>query len=70
MKYLWMTLIELCIRSSCSCVVGTGTIVAAVSEAAERRPDIICGKPHLPIFDTVLKLHNVDPKRCIMIGDR
>ncbi|KAK2177474.1 hypothetical protein NP493_597g04018 [Ridgeia piscesae] len=51
-------------------IPGTGTIVAAVSEAAERRPDIICGKPHLPIFDTVLKLHNVDPKRCIMIGDR
>ncbi|KAI0220478.1 Glycerol-3-phosphate phosphatase [Lamellibrachia satsuma] len=51
-------------------IPGTGTMVAAVAEGAERQPDVICGKPHQPIFDTVKELHKADPKRCVMIGDR
>ena len=45
-------------------------MVAAVAAGAERQPDVVCGKPHQPIFDAIRMLHNVDPKRCIMIGDR
>ena len=48
---------------------GTGTLVNAVSFPAQRRP-IIVGKPEPPMFEELRKLHNLDPQRCLMVGDR
>ncbi|XP_067002122.2 glycerol-3-phosphate phosphatase [Anabrus simplex] len=50
-------------------VPGTGSIVAAV-EACAGRPAFKIGKPSSYIRDVIVKRHNVDPKRTLMIGDR
>ncbi|XP_076471925.1 glycerol-3-phosphate phosphatase-like isoform X2 [Babylonia areolata] len=50
-------------------VPGTGTIVKAVSVPAEREP-IIVGKPSPSMFEELRKLHNLEPSRCVMVGDR
>ncbi|KAL8597586.1 hypothetical protein ACOMHN_001517 [Nucella lapillus] len=50
-------------------VPGTGTMVKAVSVPAERDP-IIVGKPSTHMFDELRKLHDLDPARCLMVGDR
>ena len=49
---------------------GTGAVVAAVEAAIGRSADVVCGKPHAPIFDVTMELHKLDPKRTVMIGDR
>ena len=38
--------------------------------ASQRTPDIICGKPHKPMFDVLVNTYNIDPKKTLMIGDR
>ncbi|KAL8597587.1 hypothetical protein ACOMHN_001518 [Nucella lapillus] len=50
-------------------VPGTGTMVKAVSYPAEKDP-IIVGKPSTHMFDVLRKLHDLDPARCLMVGDR
>jgi len=49
---------------------GAGSVVAMVQTASGRAPDVICGKPHKPMFDVIMEKYNVDPKRTLMIGDR
>ena len=48
---------------------GTGTMVMAVSYPAQRKP-IVVGKPQPPMFEELKKVHNLDPDRCLMVGDR
>ncbi|KAK7491507.1 hypothetical protein BaRGS_00017336 [Batillaria attramentaria] len=50
-------------------IPGTGTMVAAVKTPAQREP-IVVGKPERPMFEELQKLHNLDPARCVMVGDR
>lgn len=50
-------------------IPGTGTMVAAVKYPAQREP-IILGKPERSMFEQLQKEHNLDPKRCVMVGDR
>ncbi|XP_023219297.1 glycerol-3-phosphate phosphatase-like isoform X3 [Centruroides sculpturatus] len=51
-------------------VPGTGPVVAAINNVTKRNP-IICGKPYSPIFEAVQSSHpDLNPNRCIMIGDR
>ena len=49
---------------------GTGAILAAVEVAGGRKPEAIMGKPHRPMFDMIQQMHDIDPTRTIMIGDR
>lgn len=47
---------------------GNGMLVAAVAEAAGRRPDAVAGKPHAPLMvESVERLH---ARRPIVVGDR
>lgn len=47
---------------------GNGTLVNAVAAATGRRPDVVAGKPHRPLFDeTVLRIGGTRP---IVVGDR
>ncbi len=46
---------------------GNGALVAAVSAAAGRGPDVVCGKPHAPMAAAVRRLVG---DTGIMIGDR
>jgi len=49
---------------------GTGSMVAAVSTAAGRKP-IVLGKPSKFMFEIVQKRHpGIQPERTLMIGDR
>ena len=51
-------------------VIGTGSIVAAVTTASQREPFIL-GKHSSYIFEAVMKEYpNIQPERTIMIGDK
>lgn len=49
---------------------GTGAFITAVSYAAERKPDVICGKPDSVMIDCVKAECDFDPSKAIMVGDR
>lgn len=50
-------------------IPGTGSLVRCVETAAERKAEIM-GKPNPHICDGIFSDYKVDPKRCLMIGDR
>ncbi|XP_049810292.1 glycerol-3-phosphate phosphatase isoform X2 [Schistocerca nitens] len=50
-------------------IPGAGCIVAAVECCAGRKPKVI-GKPGDYIRDYLIKKHNINPQRTLMIGDR
>uniref|UniRef100_A0A0B7BHK2 Phosphoglycolate phosphatase n=1 Tax=Arion vulgaris TaxID=1028688 RepID=A0A0B7BHK2_9EUPU len=56
-------------KDSNICIPGTGCMVLPVTVAAERDP-IVMGKPSTNMFDVLKKIHNLDPSRCMMTGDR
>ncbi|KAL8618763.1 hypothetical protein ACOMHN_015173 [Nucella lapillus] len=49
-------------------IPGTGTLGVAIAYSTNRQP-IILGKPRPFMFEELRKMHNLDPKRCLMIGD-
>ena len=54
---------------------GAGTLLAALSAATGRAPDMICGKPNTGLFDIMLNAESkngrsVKPSECLMVGDR
>jgi len=48
---------------------GTGTIVAAVECASDRKP-VVIGKPNQVFMDCITEATGLDPARTCMIGDR
>ncbi|XP_034049286.1 glycerol-3-phosphate phosphatase [Thalassophryne amazonica] len=50
-------------------VPGTGSLLKAVEMTAQRHAQTV-GKPNSFMFDCIASQFNVDPKRCLMIGDR
>ncbi|KAK3793802.1 hypothetical protein RRG08_061935 [Elysia crispata] len=50
-------------------IPGTGCMVSPVSLASGREP-IVMGKPAPNMFEVLRKVHNLDPSRCMMVGDR
>jgi len=48
---------------------GTGAIVGSIKIPSRKEP-IIVGKPNSVMFDLLKKEHNLDPSRCMMVGDR
>ncbi|XP_048769824.2 glycerol-3-phosphate phosphatase-like isoform X2 [Ostrea edulis] len=50
-------------------VPGTGSIVASVKVPARKEP-IVMGKPEINMFKCLQEAHNLDPSRCMMVGDR
>ena len=51
-------------------VIGTGVIVNSVCFAAQRQPDVWCGKPHSFMLDCINKEVEIDFSRALMVGDR
>ncbi|CAL1535743.1 unnamed protein product [Lymnaea stagnalis] len=51
------------------CIPGTGCMVLPVTVAANRNPTLM-GKPETNMFDVLQKVHNLDPSKCMMTGDR
>jgi len=49
-------------------IPGTGCIVVPVAHAARRQPKVL-GKPEKLMFEVLQKEHNLDPARCLMVGD-
>ena len=47
---------------------GNGMLVAAVAEAAGRRPDAVAGKPHAPLM--VESVERLSARRPLVVGDR
>eukprot|EP01027_Heterolobosea_sp_BB2_P007324 GEZU01010915.1.p1 GENE.GEZU01010915.1~~GEZU01010915.1.p1 ORF type:complete len:331 (+),score=100.08 GEZU01010915.1:117-1109(+) len=50
-------------------VPGGGCFVAALATCIGREP-IVCGKPSTFILDSLIKQHNLDRSRTVMVGDR
>ncbi|XP_067118926.1 uncharacterized protein KIAA0930 homolog isoform X2 [Centruroides vittatus] len=51
-------------------IPGTGTFVTAIKTVSGRNP-IVLGKPNKYMFETIKIQHpNINPSRCLMIGDR
>ncbi|XP_002740645.1 glycerol-3-phosphate phosphatase-like [Saccoglossus kowalevskii] len=51
-------------------IPGTGVIVGAVKQAAQREP-VVLGKPSKYLFDSIMQsFEGVTPERTVMIGDR
>jgi len=49
---------------------GCGSILAMVTTASQRQPDVICGKPHQAMFDVLMNKYHLEPHKTLMIGDR
>ncbi|XP_061176626.1 glycerol-3-phosphate phosphatase-like [Saccostrea echinata] len=49
-------------------IPGTGAIVAAVKIPARKEP-LLMGKPKINMFKCLQQAYNLDPSRCIMVGD-
>ena len=49
---------------------GAGTIVAAISTAVGRPPDIVVGKPHRLAMQITLETAGCRPSEVVMVGDR
>jgi HAD superfamily hydrolase (TIGR01450 family) len=49
---------------------GAGSVVAAVSAAVGREPDLTVGKPEAPLFLEALRSHHGAPEHAVMIGDQ
>jgi len=49
---------------------GAGSIVAMISEAVGREPDIITGKPNPWVLDYIFDKYDVDREEVLIIGDR
>ncbi|XP_052064764.1 glycerol-3-phosphate phosphatase-like isoform X2 [Mytilus californianus] len=49
-------------------VPGTGAVVGAIKIPARKEP-VVVGKPNSVMFDLLKKEHNLDPARCMMVGD-
>ena len=47
-----------------------GALIAFVETSTERRPDIIIGKPNLPIVEALSKRVNLPVNQLAMVGDR
>lgn len=47
-----------------------GACVSYVSYAAERPPDVNVGKPSRDLARLLVRLHGLDPRRTLMVGDR
>ncbi|GFO26456.1 phosphoglycolate phosphatase [Plakobranchus ocellatus] len=51
------------------CIPDVGCISKPISMASGRVP-IVMGKPTRNMFEVLRKIHNLDPPRCMMVGDR
>ncbi|KAH8617619.1 putative Haloacid dehalogenase like hydrolase HAD hyrolase like [Trypanosoma vivax] len=50
---------------------GAGAVVSALSVASGRRPDFVCGKPNADLAQVLFEVEGiVDPRVCLMVGDR
>nr|CCC92546.1 unnamed protein product [Trypanosoma congolense IL3000] len=50
---------------------GAGSMVAAVSTASGRQPDVVCGKPCVDLAKALFEAEGItDPRQCLMVGDR
>ncbi|KAJ1628561.1 HAD-like domain-containing protein [Pavlovales sp. CCMP2436] len=49
---------------------GAGACVAFVACAAERQPDVYVGKPSRDLARLLVKLHALEPRFTLMVGDR
>lgn len=48
----------------------TAGMIGAVAGVTQRQPDAILGKPSATMLDTIRDAWDVDPTRCVMVGDR
>lgn len=51
-------------------IPGSGAILAAVADVAEREPDAVLGKPHPLTREVALDRLNVPAEECVVVGDR
>jgi 4-nitrophenyl phosphatase/NagD protein len=47
-----------------------GSIIALVAASTDRQPDVIIGKPHHPIVETITEITGFAPDEIVMVGDR
>ncbi|KAK2142602.1 hypothetical protein LSH36_934g00014 [Paralvinella palmiformis] len=48
--------------------IGSGKVLPEA--AAQRKADVICGKPYPLIYETLSQQHRINPDRSLVIGDR
>ena len=51
-------------------IPGAGSIISSISICANRKPDVIIGKPSKEIFKLVILRNNAKPSEVLVIGDR
>ena len=47
-----------------------GAIIALVAASTGRQPDVIIGKPHAPIVETITEITGFSPEEIVIVGDR
>lgn len=47
-----------------------GAMIEMVASSTGRRPDVIVGKPHQPIVESILEKAGLEPGQLAMVGDR
>jgi ribonucleotide monophosphatase NagD (HAD superfamily) len=50
--------------------VGSGSIGAAISYAAGKKPDVVIGKPSLYLIKKLLQMHRIKAGDAAFVGDR
>jgi 4-nitrophenyl phosphatase len=51
-------------------IPGSGAVIHAIAGVAGRDPDIVLGKPSAPARELVEARLGVDPRECLVVGDR
>ncbi|AUV81629.1 HAD family hydrolase [Salinigranum rubrum] len=61
---------DMVIPTAAGDIPGSGAVIHAIAGVVGRDPDIVLGKPSEPARDLVVSTLGLDPRECLVVGDR